>query len=1111
MKRHLSVIDDEEVDNFNGKTSGISTGETDNTDGLCSPREDLGRPSLTAYRPIRFGMVNVSGLAGQAHLPERIMTTHDLDFLFLSETWTAPGGCKRLCPSVIHAQEQEIRSNGRYHYGQCLIINQAKVGMDRVEVVSEDLAEDKSFVILKIDGVFFVCCYFKPNEGVGWLCEKLSLLQDQLSVDQPVVIMGDLNARHVQMGDHYSNAYGNTLFNYIETMNLQRVEPSNGRWTFLKGLNRSVIDHVISNEPATERGIGCIVHEQVYVGATEHRLVTGYINGQVPVNTTLRASPRPWNRWRLKNEDVIKAYQSFLEGSLSKCMNSLYELECADEVDISAMDTVITNWILKGLKETVGRSSGKGRKPADFLTPELICKEAIIESYQRDLHRTPFGSTDYINIWQRIERSKKALREEIHERRTELFRNFAEDLQGMEPCEQMRLMNSIKTTRCRTKGSLLKTDRTSLRDYGEFYSKQYSNSNPTTEGPRPFCEETETTMNNPFSEALIQMTLEKMPKGKATGDLGIPCEALGAAAELVAPPLLILFSAIWTTGKIPDSWKVARIQPVPKKGDLTKIHNYRPISLTEVLRRVFETILVQHLSNAISLSVEQGGFRSKRGTLDQLAVLQEWIIQSKAAGRPRFMAFLDIKAAYDQVDRELLWKKCTEQKVPVDLLKVLMALFDSNKAYLAINGSNSDTFPLTSGLLQGSPLSPILYSIFINDLIEDVSTNEKKWRRGSTLLGGRLFSCLLYADDIVLMANSIDHLKDMLEVCERHSIDNRYRFGVAKCEVVVSRPAPPFQIYEQPLKASKAFPYLGIPVEASGINWNLHIRQMGQKMIRMAWLLNSVGCNGGGFDTATCLRMFCCFLRPMVEYGLALCPVRYQRLVQDFFSKAIKIVTTSGRSTSGVCTGMFGEAHPAMVRILTLQYKFLVRSIGKGDNYAIYWAKKASYDKALKGSVFFSRLSNEFWLERERVLNTALHSGTRFESPSVYDMQDKALQSPLAKFSSCFVFRRKARGQRRKLLYFWKALNRTDQRMILNWIQNRSAGPWKVCHNCNKFPGTKTHLEYCILGWSNLIEEMDGAPSKIEQLYHCCGDAISLLGIVNLIKRMVGEYPTRPP
>lgn len=235
------------VDDFDfadGLQGELGIGEAEEAFMDCSLGEDAGRSPSTDLRPIRFGMLNISGLAGQAHLPERILRELDLDFLFLSETWTGPGGCQRLCPWTIHAQELDTRSNGRHHYGQCLIVNQARLGLDQVEVVAEDTSGDKAFVIVKIGGVLFLCCYFKPNEGVEWLAGKLAAMEEHLTTDLPTVLLGDLNSRHVSLGDHYSNSYGNTLLRFLEHTDLEWIKPSRGRWTFLRGDARSAMDHV---------------------------------------------------------------------------------------------------------------------------------------------------------------------------------------------------------------------------------------------------------------------------------------------------------------------------------------------------------------------------------------------------------------------------------------------------------------------------------------------------------------------------------------------------------------------------------------------------------------------------------------------------------------------------------------------------------------------------------------------------------------------------------------------------------------------------------------------------------------------------------------------------
>ena len=265
------------------------------------------------------------------------------------------------------------------------------------------------------------------------------------------------------------------------------------------------------------------------------------------------------------------------------------------------------------------------------------------------------------------------------------------------------------------------------------------------------------------------------------------------------------------------------IQPVPKKGDLTKIKNYRPISLAEVPRKLFLE----------PLSIEQGGFRAGRGTLDQAGVLQEWLLQAMAAKQQRLMAFLDIKAACDSVDRTKLWQKCLQRGLPENIVGLLRGLFDHNRAYIAIAGRESTGFEL------GSLLSPLLYSVFIDDLVSLLNAEGHE----DVVMHGRSFRCLLYADDIVLMATRPAVLHDMLRLCEAHSLINRYRFNTSKCEIMATLPLK-MQIYSDPGEDTALIPqvavfnYLGYREDRLESS-SEHRFISGQRWLHWQWLWHS--------------------------------------------------------------------------------------------------------------------------------------------------------------------------------------------------------------------------------------------------------------------------------
>ena len=243
-----------------------------------------------------------------------------------------------------------------------------------------------------------------------------------------------------------------------------------------------------------------------------------------------------------------------------------------------------------------------------------------------------------------------------------------------------------------------------------------------------------------------------------------------------------------TAKTVPSKWKLAAIVPVPKKGDLTKVENYRPITLLETPRKLFEMLVLGQMKATIkNLSCAQGGFRENRGTLDQAANLQDLIkLHHNRSGKFPIIAFLDIKAAYDSVDRSILFNKCISQGIDPALVEVLRQLYDFNLAYVSLNGVNSATAALKAGVQQGSLISPLLYSIFIDDIVSDL---EKGPGFKSPFIGMKNFNVLMYADDIAIVANSVDEMNVLLAICTDHAKRNNYLFSPKNC-VYLSKDIP---------------------------------------------------------------------------------------------------------------------------------------------------------------------------------------------------------------------------------------------------------------------------------------------------------------------------------
>ena len=360
------------------------------------------------------------------------------------------------------------------------------------------------------------------------------------------------------------------------------------------------------------------------------------------------------------------------------------------------------------------------------------------------------------------------------------------------------------------------------------------------------------------TEEQIDKALVKLNSNKACGPDGIHPKFLKELHSSLSVPLCILFNKTMSSGTIPTQWKTAEVKPIFKKGEKQNPGNYRPVSLTSIVCKIFEGFirdaLNPHLTENKLLSEHQFGFTTGRSCITQLLVTIDNWMKNLDEGKSSDAIYLDLQKAFDKVPHKRLITKLEGYGIKGNLLNWINDFLSSRQQYVKVGQDASNMAPVYSGVPQGSVLGPTLFIYYINDMPDILNSLIK-----------------IFADDTKIYA-SVDsisgkeELQDSIDRLQKWSEDWQIKFNSTKCKVLhIGKNNPKYEYFMNGMKLEEttAEKDLGVVVD-SNLTFDVHVNETVKKANRLCGMINTYVHLKKPFIMAP---LFKTLVRPILEYG----------------------------------------------------------------------------------------------------------------------------------------------------------------------------------------------------------------------------------------------------
>lgn len=734
------------------------------------------------------------------------------------------------------------------------------------------LSEDDSITIL---------CAYLPSSDHSFeefkdCVNELSSVAGALELYGPIALMGDFNT-HLSTNDSRSEL----LSQVIQECNLYPVSTSciaqGPNYTFFSGERRTMIDYIFLDASLGHSVVECCIHNHHSLNMSDH----------LPLSITLRLSalteqirnPKLKINWPMSAEKGL-TYEYAVE--VSKAVSPLLTLESQSIAELNLEVLFVSKALQEAASKYLPVQSHHKKKKSYIKDKELrrLCKESR-EAWMKWQNA---GRPSEGMLCQNKRKSKKLVRQYVASCRAKAERRKIQSRDWMfKENHNHRFKYSKNRSECKSLliNDQIKTDPNEIANhfklfYGNLCSSSSSSHLDAIKSTIPDLVaksywNDDGILDTPIDVSEIEGALKTLKLGRSGGADGLDPEHVFFGGEVLKLWLKKIFNRLIVLEEIPNCLNEGLVIPIYKRNgkDPLLVNSYRGITLSSVIIKVFEIILLQRLTPLLEETgfpdLSQTAYRKGMSCSDAIYATQETLLShARENGKP-FLCFYDVEKAFDSVELPILLKEMYAVGINGKMWRLVKSWYSSSSGRVRIDNHISDKFIITRGVKQGSVLSPTLFLI-----VMDVLLKRMKESKCGLSVRGTYTGAAIHADDLRTTASSIESTVSQANIIKNFTDDSCLKLNNSKLEVI--------RISTQPFE-SESLQINDISVSTSssakclGVWWqhNLSAKRSISENINKArkafFALGSLGAFQGDLNPLSSSSIFETCIIPTLLYG----------------------------------------------------------------------------------------------------------------------------------------------------------------------------------------------------------------------------------------------------